>query len=450
MIAQRGFTIADQRAFAALSGDWNPLHVDPVAARRTLFGEPVVHGIHLVVWGLDCMIGDRPRGLRRLTASFRRPVLLDREIVLEESEHGVVAMLDGKVVLELDVEWMDIETRDAASAAWPDVKRPRLLTRDEVGVQSGEVPAAVDRVRAAALFPALSRAFPSLQLAEILATTRIVGMMCPGLHSLYSGLRLEHVAGPAVLRYRVTRYVPRYSALTLAVEGPTLAGTIDAFYRPPPVTIDVAEVRRRVDPGEFANRRALIIGGTRGLGEALVKAIAVGGGQLCFTYRSGAEDAARILRELGTGNVIELDVTEPSTLAARWQSIWKPSHVYYCATPQIRIERTSVFSPQDHARYLAYYVTGLSATLDQCQQLIGQPFVAWSPSTVFLDSHEPGAAAYCLAKAAMEELRHHLPASVTLSTPRLPRIATDQTAALIAGSAANPLDVALEQLRSGA
>jgi hypothetical protein len=40
---QRRFTLDDQVAFAHLSGDFNPIHVDPIAGRRHMFGEPVVH-----------------------------------------------------------------------------------------------------------------------------------------------------------------------------------------------------------------------------------------------------------------------------------------------------------------------------------------------------------------------------------------------------------------------
>ena len=44
-LGQRRFSIADQRRFADLSGDSNPMHMDPVAARRLLSGQLVVHGV---------------------------------------------------------------------------------------------------------------------------------------------------------------------------------------------------------------------------------------------------------------------------------------------------------------------------------------------------------------------------------------------------------------------
>lgn len=40
-------TVEDIRAFAALSGDYNPLHLDPEFARKTPFGRPVAHGVLL-------------------------------------------------------------------------------------------------------------------------------------------------------------------------------------------------------------------------------------------------------------------------------------------------------------------------------------------------------------------------------------------------------------------
>jgi NAD(P)-dependent dehydrogenase (short-subunit alcohol dehydrogenase family) len=64
-----------------------------------------------------------------------------------------------------------------------------------------------------------------------------------------------------------------------------------------------------------------------------------------------------------------------------------------------------------------------------------------------------GGAAYRIAKAAMEELCHHLPAllpaaaAVTVHAPRLGRVDTDQTASLISLPPAPALDAAVSHLR---
>jgi acyl dehydratase len=45
-ISSRIFDADDQQAFAALSGDVNPMHMDALQARRAQAGARVVHGMH--------------------------------------------------------------------------------------------------------------------------------------------------------------------------------------------------------------------------------------------------------------------------------------------------------------------------------------------------------------------------------------------------------------------
>jgi len=48
-IASHAFTLEDQAGFASLSGDFNPLHSDRLVARRTMFGDAIVSGVHGLV-----------------------------------------------------------------------------------------------------------------------------------------------------------------------------------------------------------------------------------------------------------------------------------------------------------------------------------------------------------------------------------------------------------------
>ncbi len=50
----RSFTQRDFEQFAVLSGDDNPIHVDPVFATGTAFGKPVAHG--MMLYGAICAL----------------------------------------------------------------------------------------------------------------------------------------------------------------------------------------------------------------------------------------------------------------------------------------------------------------------------------------------------------------------------------------------------------
>ena len=49
---------------------------------------------------------------------------------------------------------------------------------------------------------------------------------------------------------------------------------------------------------DAAPRRVLVTGGARGLGAAIVRALAAAGHDVTFTYRSGAAEAEALLSEL--------------------------------------------------------------------------------------------------------------------------------------------------------
>ncbi len=82
----------------------------------------------------------------------------------------------------------------------------------------------------------------------------------------------------------------------MKVTAPEMAGTIKAFCRPKPQNQEnYLSLKNQVDRDEFAAQRALIIGGSRGLGEVTAKLLAVRGADVKITYQQGKEDAHRIV-----------------------------------------------------------------------------------------------------------------------------------------------------------
>jgi len=452
----RTFTFSDQEAFARVSGDWNPIHMDAVASRRMILGKPMVHGIHGLLWALDQLAREldlKGQALARLEARFIHGISLGDPVqcVLEKNgANGFSLTLkrDNANVAAIRGAMRAAPSFNSKFPGVPTLRASAALDFDQASTASGALQLSFDETPTRLLFPHCCSAFPAVQIAALLTTTRLVGMICPGLYSIYSGLNLEFtgVESPE-LTYSVSRADTRYSSIQLAVDGAGVKGRLDTFLRPAPQSQpSYNEVRAKIAPDEFSGWRALVIGGSRGLGEVAAKIISAGGGQVCVTYHSGSIEAANLRSDISGLSAVQYDVTGNELPGLPWP----PTHLLYFATPHISSDKTHFFSPQKFAHYCRYYIDGFHHTLSALQTRGAMPEAILYPSTIFLNETTPNIAEYCAAKAAAEEMLRHLAQrfpSLRLRAPRLPRMATDQTAGFLAPFSEPPLPVMLNELR---
>lgn len=461
----RTFHVEDQSRFAALSGDNNPLHVDPIAARRYLFGQPVVHGVHAVLWALDRWLSESagPVHLKRLKASFHRPIFLDEPV-----ESSSTSRTDDQVDIELhaggvlpttiEVQWDDSPAPPNTSPAGglPQLRPPRALSFAEIAAASGRMDLQIDPQATAQLFPHLAHRVSPLQVATMLATSRLVGVECPGLHSVFAELELKGSDGEPdpVLRYEVSKFDPRLRMVLMVVSAPGMSGTVRAFVRPGPrAQAGYTELQAQVRCGEFRDQRALVVGGSRGLGEVVAKLLCAGGAQVWITYHQGEADAKRLVSEIPSGRGIagcsRFDVlaVSPDSLYPIQTSL-APTHLYYFATPPITPSAKRHVLPDLLQKYMDVYGTGFINTVQGLRDSgLEQVFY---PSTVFVDQLPPGMGEYATAKAAGETICAFLGNNTELRfyVPRLPRMATDQTVSLLPSSVPEPAPILLQHLRA--
>jgi acyl dehydratase len=84
--ATRTVSADDVRAFADVTGDDNPLHVDAEYAATTRFGRPVVHGVLLLGLASKVLGRDFPGHgsvAVSLSAKFLRPVPVGDDVTIE-------------------------------------------------------------------------------------------------------------------------------------------------------------------------------------------------------------------------------------------------------------------------------------------------------------------------------------------------------------------------------
>ncbi len=462
VLGERVFSLEDQLVFARFSGDWNPIHIDPLYARRCLTGQAVVHGIHMLLWALECWAGQggKGAGLTRLRVQFIRPAFLGERLVcrsIEAAGPEMVVEVAGSagqaVVIEFAIGSGSTFRSGIPVAAAVSAPTPALALRlEDLAARTGAWEIEAEEGLAERLFPASVGLWGDTLPVMLAHTSRLVGMECPGLHSLFSELELS--AGDAggstslgPFNYQVTHVDRRFGLVSIKVAGAGFAGTVRAFLRPPPARqADMASIKSVVAGNAFSNQRALVVGGSRGLGELTAKLLAAGGADVCLTYHQGRAEAADVVAEITSHGckacAVALDVRVPFDAGWRSPQGWQPTHLYYFATPFIFSGQRSGFSTELLASLCAYYVSGFA-------QLVGPLAAAglsaaFYPSTVALDELPIDMAEYCAAKAAGETLcqllvRRHR--GLCIDYPRLPRVATDQTASLLPVGNQDPLPV---------
>ena len=467
-LAQRRFSFSDQKLFASVSGDQNPLHVDHLLARRTQGGEPVVHGINLLLWALDCYAKAHPDllPLRSCSARFDHFVYLGERVdVLATQEGSGGAQLnlsvDNGTRVEMTLEFGEPAAGlpgwvDPSSVAQPVLQIARERDIEELDGRAGVLAFHMTQDEARGLFPAAERWLGARRIMALAASTYLVGMECPGLHSLYSSLSFSSCPGAESLdglAFRVSKTYPRLQLVKQEIAGGGLVGTVSSFVRTSPVQqATMQSLSGVVENAEFAGSVALIVGGTRGLGELTAKLVASGGGRVFITWRSGKEDAERVAEEIRlSGGACETFCYDTRESAEEQLSALPemPTHAYYFATPPIFRVQSDLFLRNRLDEFLAVYVDGfwqLSKALR-----IRQPNLSiFYPSSVAVTERPRGMTEYAMAKAAGEMLCTDMNASLSpirVTTARLPRLPTDQTASVTVSQTADPVSVMLPIVR---
>ena len=135
----RTVTEADVVAFASLTGDTHPQHVDARWAESSPFGERIAHGLLVLSYaaGLVRFDPERVVALRRVRdVVFKRPVRLGDTIQVD-GRIASVAPETGLVAIALDVRNQEERTvlravleviwsRDGGTAAGPDEELPAV------------------------------------------------------------------------------------------------------------------------------------------------------------------------------------------------------------------------------------------------------------------------------------------------------------------------------------
>lgn len=454
LLASRKFSMLDQELFARFSGDYNPVHVNPLEARRTITGKCIVHGINSLLWAMDALVHNKKIIAAAFEAKFLNSVFLEESVDCFWSvESNKLSLVSGTSLLctiritkgtVLKIDKFNIPIKKPSQS-------PALIRFSEASqLQKKPLIFHGDISIARQLYPAFCERYGIERACEIAMVSEIVGMQVPGLHSLFLAFSAEFRQANGEHVFSIAKHDSRFETLSLAIDSVTFKGMAKVVFRPtikPPLSME--QLSAFVKKDEFKNIKALIVGGSRGLGEVVAKLIACGGGHPVITYHSGALDARRVCKTIqaygASCDTIQYSVGAESTHIYGSTDI---NQFYYFATPKIFGKRSSDYDNQLLNSFTAVYVDGFGKVYRQLKQQT--PFLSvMYPSSIAIDNPLPGLAEYIDAKLKGEEYCKVLSRqeNTYVVWHRLPRIETDQTLSLIKVPASDPVEVLLPIIR---
>ena len=466
MQAERTFTLNDLIAFAELSGDFNPLHTDPVAARRTQFGECVTHGVFVLMWALDSLQAQSAskKEWLKISAKFLRPVLTGLNVTATSKEKvadeiSITISESGRVLMQCEVICAESHPKKNLSNTRNEIP-PREIpaqARIETTLTGEALDLFWPEKIGQKLFPALAIIQSRDSLATLLASTRVIGMKVPGEHSVFLSLEITFAAHPEIPRsftYRVAEFRRSSQRLGVAIAGAAGRGMLWALVRPAPVVQpEMKIVKHRIPANLFSGRRVIVIGGSRGLGEIAAKVLAAGGAEVALSYRLGIDDANRVVADIRTlgGKAIAFQF---DTASSDWEkniaaNCDKFNHLCYFPTPSIVGGDGNTFNSELFAKFCDVYVASfVNVSQWLARQNAGQ-FALFNASTIYVEVPPLRNLEYAAAKAASEACCRWLAAAypkAQIYAARFPRLNTDQTASFISAGEHDNLETVLAEL----
>ena len=471
-LSSKTFDADGQVLFAGVTGDINPIHMDPIAARRTQAGAPVVHGIHTVLWALDKLVesGIITDQIASIKVQFTNFIHVGSQVelrLLGRDERSIRAELSvgGLTTTTLIVTFgtckrikeieLPINTPKINLA-----EQPAIFDRlEEIAKLVGSVDVAGPADKIQRYFPHASSAIGRSCATAIALLSTLVGMICPGLYSLFGGFTVNLVDNSCYqdrIGFRVSGTDERFRMVRMRVFGAGICGSVQAFLRWPPIAqASLSDVMKMVGPTEFAGSTALIVGGSRGLGALTAKILAAGGAKIIITYATGRADAVDLAEEIRSRTASDIchafkyDANEEAAAQLKALSA-AVTHLYYFATSNIARQKEGQFVSSLFDEFIQMYVKGF---YDCCRHLgehQSQAFTAFYPSSVFVESNPPTMTEYSMAKTVGEMLCAKMNRSggrVRVIVNRLPRLLTDQTTTVLPLERSDPLNIMLPVIR---
>jgi len=431
-----------QLFFIKISNDRNPIHdIRKNKSKLNLEGT-IVHGMHVVIESLEILSKKNNVNLKKikyLEGTFKNPVFLNDKCYLSYKKVNtfkslLIIKVENLEAIEIIIFFKDEENSklNKIKKIGNGLKKPLLNNIKKKIKKNIFFNHNSSNIIIKKKFPSLYKNLGYSRLSSIIMMSTAVGMYWPGENSLFSSFKINFTnINKDKIKLGIIKTDKRflYSKSKLVSSG--IEALMFSFFRSENIKQKkIGFIKKYIKKDKFKNHRALIIGGSRGLGEITAKIIASGGGYPTITYNSNKKIALKLKSEIFSSNfkcrLIKLSINKNGNFKSNVLKKFNYNSIYYFATPLIFRRKNNNFNYKIYKEFFNTYCTPLKKIV--LLNKTNKPFTFFFPSTEFILKKNIFLKEYIKAKSLGEKELLNLSKKYKF-TPiikRFPKILTDQ------------------------
>jgi 3-oxoacyl-[acyl-carrier protein] reductase len=150
-------------------------------------------------------------------------------------------------------------------------------------------------------------------------------------------------------------------------------------------------------------KTAVVTGGSRGIGRAIVRRLARDGARVVFSYRQDKAAADELVREIGDAIAVQADQEDPVSLDALFEPVTEGLDILVNNAAIIAAAPISEITPELFDRVMAVNAKFPLMAMRRAEPLLGNGGRIINISTLNTTAQGPGIALYCASKGALEQ-----------------------------------------------
>ena len=454
VISKKVFTYENSVSFAKFSGDKNPIHIDPIRARKTISGECIAHGVNSLLWAIDSLIKISGKFYKNYSARFINPIILNEYIMceLDPGKNQIRITQNSIDILSMINFSESINVESFPPALMFNINKSLISPIDNQlnGIDRSPTESVYggDKSIGKELYPSLNQKVGEDIIYEISTLSNIVGMQVPGLNSLLYRCNISVVNNDISPNYHVSEFDKRFKMACVEYKGRNINSMIESFVRPTSTpSLDCEDIRKRLKGMKpYKGRKFLIIGGSRGIGASVCKVLGLLGGAVTITYAVSRNDAHSVYMDINNNGDYKPLLRKFDVNIDNYNEVLDGEYddLLYFATPKIFGYSSGEFQHEKYERFRQVYCVAFQeiakAFIDRGGKTI------FYPSTIALEQKKKDLREYAKAKKEGEDICTELGESykVKVLVRRFDRIDTDQTLSVVSVPAMDPIDIAID------